>query len=277
MIEQNKPNTEIRLVAMDMDGTLLNDRKELPTDFIPWVQRHKDILKVIASGRQYYQLLKDMEPLGNELIYIAENGGFVFEAGKKIYSNEMTEEDQRLILHLIEKIQGQLPDICLSPILCGERSAYINKSDSSEAKKNASMYYAHLEEKDDLACMIGQDCIVKIAVYVSHKGSEKVYEAVGELPSRLKAVVSADSWVDFANENEDKGLAVEAICKKHGLTRQQCMAFGDYMNDAGLLRSCEESYCMENGLDALKQIAKYIAPPNNEYGVMTVLKARLGE
>ncbi|MBQ6985849.1 MAG: HAD hydrolase family protein, partial [Oscillibacter sp.] len=46
----------IRLVATDMDGTLLNSRKELPPDFEAWVVSHPGIRVAIASGRQYYTL-----------------------------------------------------------------------------------------------------------------------------------------------------------------------------------------------------------------------------
>ena len=48
----------IKLTAFDMDGTLLNDRKELPPDFPAWVKNHPQIRKVIASGRQYYTLIQ---------------------------------------------------------------------------------------------------------------------------------------------------------------------------------------------------------------------------
>lgn len=53
----------IRLVACDMDGTLLNDAKEKPADFIPWVVAHPDIRVVIASGRQYATLCADFEEI----------------------------------------------------------------------------------------------------------------------------------------------------------------------------------------------------------------------
>ena len=46
----------IKLVAVDMDGTLLNSKKEMPEEFIPWVKSHPEIKTVIASGRQYYTL-----------------------------------------------------------------------------------------------------------------------------------------------------------------------------------------------------------------------------
>ena len=61
----------IRLVAMDMDGTLLDSQKRLPADFMDWVINHPDIKTVIASGRQYYTLVKDFLPIKEKLIYVA--------------------------------------------------------------------------------------------------------------------------------------------------------------------------------------------------------------
>ena len=47
----------IKLVALDMDGTLLNSKKEKPAEFIPWVEKHPEMKVVIASGRQYRKRL----------------------------------------------------------------------------------------------------------------------------------------------------------------------------------------------------------------------------
>ena len=52
-----------KLIALDMDGTLLDSRKNLPKDFIDWVKRHSDVKTVIASGRQYDTLVKDFVPV----------------------------------------------------------------------------------------------------------------------------------------------------------------------------------------------------------------------
>ena len=68
----------IKLVALDMDGTLLDSNKRQPPDFMDWVKAHPAIKTVIASGRQYYTLVKDFIPIKDQLIYIAENGGIVF-------------------------------------------------------------------------------------------------------------------------------------------------------------------------------------------------------
>ena len=50
------------------------------------------------------------------------------------------------------------------------------------------------------------------------------------------------------------------------------MAFGDYLNDVGIFQTCGESYCMENGHPQLKALAKYITDPNDNDGVMNVLR-----
>ena len=62
----------IKLVAVDMDGTLLNSKKEMPEEFIPWVKSHPEIKTVIASGRQYYTLERDFLPIRDNLAFIAE-------------------------------------------------------------------------------------------------------------------------------------------------------------------------------------------------------------
>lgn len=54
------------------------------------------------------------------------------------------------------------------------------------------------------------------------------------------------------------------------------MAFGDYLNDCGLLERCEWSFAMENAHPDLKKIAKYIAPSNQNGGVQKVLQDMFG-
>ena len=70
----------IKLVAADMDGTLLNSKKELSPNLFNTVNklRDKGIKVAIASGRQYYNLLKIFEEIKDDLIVISDNGSIVF-------------------------------------------------------------------------------------------------------------------------------------------------------------------------------------------------------
>lgn len=255
----------IRLVAMDMDGTLLDSQKRLPVDFMDWVINHPDIKTVIASGRQYYTLVKDFLPIKERLIYVAENGGFVFEDDKILFKNVMKTEDVSDCLKLIDGIEG------LTPVLCGEASAYMRKS-KEHVLREVEMYYARLQITQDLETAAHSDSITKIAIFVDEKKAEAATVHFSGIKHHLAAVLSGDSWIDISNRTVNKGAAVGVILQKYGIQKEEAMAFGDYLNDAQLLQSCGESYCMENGHPDLKALAKHMADSNDNDGVMRVLR-----
>lgn len=256
----------IKLVALDMDGTLLNSKKEKPAEFIPWVEKHPEIKVVIASGRQYYTLEKDFMEIRDKLTFIAENGGLVFEKGEVIFKDEMDKQDVLNCIDLIEKVPYA------TAVVCGAKSAYVTEPDE-EIRYNVEMYYERKTIVKDLREAVKNDAIVKVAVYFKKEKAEesmKYFENVGK---NLSTVLSGASWIDIANKTEGKGNAVKAICKKYSIAHEEAMAFGDYLNDMSLLESCGESYCMKNGHPTLKSLAKYVTEKtNDENGVMEVLK-----
>lgn len=257
-------SSDIRLVAVDMDGTLLNSRKELPAGFIPWVRGHSGIKTVIASGRQYYTLEHDFSSIMDHLIFIAENGALVFEKGKNVYSDVMSGKDISDCLLRLSSVP------MATPILCGIRSAYLVEPDE-EAKKGALSYYMRYCFTDDLRSVISTDSIVKIAVFFKDHGADGRIGYFDGLPGSLRTVISGDSWIDISNKSVNKGNAIKAIQRRYGISPEESMAFGDYLNDVEMLQSCENSYCMENGHPDLKAIAKRIAPSNDDDGVMRIL------
>lgn len=255
---------DIKLVAIDMDGTLLDSQKKMPEDFIPWVQSHPEIKTVIASGRQYYTLEHDMFPIKDSLIFIAENGGLVFEKGKTIYRNVMRKKDISDCLSLISQVPGA------TPILCGTNSAYLKEPDE-QVKKGALIYYFRHNFVKDMLHIISEDQIVKIAVYFKDKSAEASIKYFSNVNASLDVVISGDSWIDISNSSVNKGNAIKAIQDKYGITPDQSMAFGDYFNDMEMLQNCTESYCMENGHPTVKATVKHIAQSNDDNGVMKVL------
>ena len=78
---------DIRLIAVDLDGTLLNDRKEIPPDFVPMVEalHPRGVRFVLASGRQYFNLAAMFERIADKLFFFSENGGLVFDGAENIF------------------------------------------------------------------------------------------------------------------------------------------------------------------------------------------------
>ena len=89
-------------------------------------------------------------------------------------------------------------------------------------------------------------------------------------------ILSGANWVDVMKPGVNKGRAMRMLQAIKGVSPDESMAFGDYLNDWELLQSVTESYAMENALEELKKIARHIAPPNDEDGVMRVVKQRFG-
>lgn len=255
----------IRLVALDMDGTLLDSNKNLPPDFMDWVKTHPAIKTVIASGRQYYTLVKDFIPIQDQLIYVAENGGIVFEQDNVIYLNEMQKTDIKNCLDIIDRISGT------TPVICGAKSAYMRPAEK-HILREIEMYYDHLQQTPDLYEAALQDIVVKIAIFVDQKMAESAMEHFTDVAGHLSTVLSGDSWIDIANQTVNKGVAVAAIQQKYDISPEESMAFGDYLNDTELLQACTESYCMANGHPGLKALAKHIADSNDNNGVMKILQ-----
>ena len=188
----------IKLVALDMDGTLLNSKKEKPAEFIPWVEKHPEIKVVIASGRQYYTLEKDFMEIRDKLTFIAENGGLVFEKGEVIFKDEMDKQDVLNCIDLIEKVPYA------TAVVCGAKSAYVTEPDE-EIRYNVEMYYERNTIVKDLREAVKNDAIVKVAVYFKKEKAEesmKYFENVGK---NLNTVLSGASWIDIANKTEGKG------------------------------------------------------------------------
>ena len=255
----------IRLVACDMDGTLLNDAKEKPADFIPWVVAHPDIRVVIASGRQYATLRADFEEIADRLYYLADNGALVFYRDELLHVDEI---DKAIVMDTLARIDGITGMV---PIVCGANSAYMRHS-SADAEANGHMYYKKLAFVEEFADCVAGDEIVKIACFLEKGDPNDVIRRLDGIDPCLAAVISGDQWIDVLLKGVNKGTGVRAIQEKYGILPEESMAFGDFLNDYELLMACTESYAMANAHPKLKEIAAHETASNEEDGVMKILR-----
>lgn len=77
----------IRLIACDMDGTLLDENKRLPRDLFPALDalRAQGVSFAVASGRQYASLRKDFLPVVGHMLFISENGALVMRGDERLF------------------------------------------------------------------------------------------------------------------------------------------------------------------------------------------------
>ena len=257
--------SNIRLVATDMDGTLLNTRGQVSDHFFQIFKELKSqgIIFVAASGRQYYSIIDKLHPIQNEIYVIAENGALMMHKGKELATVAIQRE---MYLKLLERAR-LLNDSQI--ILCGRKKGYIE--DYGEAFiEMFKEYYSKYEIVDDLT-KITDDQYLKIAI-CNQKGSEAyLYPAFKDLETDLKVKISGDIWLDLSHANANKGYALQMLQKQLGISKDETLVFGDYNNDIEMMDSASYSFAMQNAHPNLKAVAKYTTKSNNEGGVEHIL------
>jgi Cof subfamily protein (haloacid dehalogenase superfamily) len=263
-------NHKIGLIATDLDGTLLDDKKNINPSFWDVHKRiiNDGILFIAASGRQVYTLEEQFRKIENDIIILAENGTLVKYRGKEILLNELPLEAARFF---VEKGRG-VPDTDV--ILCGKTSAYV-ESTNEAFWRDAAQYYKKLQLVDDL-CLV-EDTILKVTLW-DHKNAEKYsYTHFREFEDNFKIAVAGDAWLDITNITANKGSAINSIQKFFGVAFEETVIFGDYLNDVDMMGAGWYSYAMKNAHPQIKELARFQTRlDNNENGVVETIKELLG-
>jgi len=264
------PRPDIRLIATDMDGTLVDDAKQIHDELWPLVDElhARGITFCPASGRQYYSLLRQFEDVGDELVFIAENGTYVVAHGREMSSDCLALEVARQAVSRVRSI----PEA--GAVLCGKRSAYIERQDPPFLAQ-AALYYARLRTVQDLLEVSGDD-VLKVAIYDFASAESNTAPRLAGLAGSHQVVVSGAHWVDVMSPTANKGRAVRQVQKALGVTPDQTMVFGDFLNDLEMMDAATYSFAMANAHPLLKARANWVAPANNANGVVRTIRTVLG-
>jgi Cof subfamily protein (haloacid dehalogenase superfamily) len=263
--------SKIKLIAADMDGTLLNAKHELSQDFFTVFEqiKSKGLLFAAASGRQFFNIENKFEKIKDDILFIAENGSYVVYKGDELLVQAM----EPTIVHQQLLTARTLPDV--HTILCGKKRAYV-ESDAPEFMKNLVMYYDKYQVVDDLM-QIEDDQFLKIAL-CDLAGSEKnSYPVFKNMQEQLQVKVSGFIWLDLSHKLANKGRAIEVVQKKFGITMDETLVFGDYLNDLEMMQQAYFSFAMENAHQEVKKVSRFLAKSNEENGVTVVLQKMLNE
>lgn len=256
----------IKLIASDMDGTLVNDEGKISESIYRLINilHDKNIKFAAASGRFYSQLCKNFEDVKSNMIIIAHNGALVKykNDGRIIFSSPLKDEDIEHILNLKREFGEE--------ILIGTE----NNAFALNPKKEIYEDYKAWEIPVKL-CTSRQDIdgpVYRIT-YFSPEGvkTDTIKYLENNLNSNLGFVVSGSKWIDITNKEISKGKAIRIIQDKYDIKKKNTMVFGDYYNDITMFQAADFSYAMENAPEDVKNKARFIAGSNNENGVYNVI------
>jgi Cof subfamily protein (haloacid dehalogenase superfamily) len=261
----------LKLIATDMDGTLLNEKKELPEKTFEMIERlhEKGITFAVASGRQYLSLQRLCDEMKDDIVIIAENGGIILDRGKVIFADVMKPENIIEIVEAVSKIPG------LKMTICGLKSAYMFEDNiiSELPMALVDSYFpirTIIKSLDDLPI---DEEVVKFAVFdVRSNASKNIYEKLKHLEHKYQFAVSGAEWTDIMNVGINKGVAIQKLQEKLGATREETMVFGDALNDYEMMQQAYYSYAVANAMPEIKAIANFKTLSNEEQGVLKILE-----
>lgn len=263
-------SADLKLIACDMDGTLVLPDGRLPEELWPLLERlgERGITFVPASGRQYATLAAMFEGRPGRISFIAENGNLVVHQGQVISSDSL---EPGTVHEVIDLVRGADRDLGL--VVCGRETAWIERTDAG-FEGEVRRYYAELRKVSDLHEV--EDTVLKLAIYDADDSATVADTMLEPLSATHQVVVSGSNWVDIMTPWADKGRALRRLQAELGLGAQQTAAFGDYHNDLELLAAAQWSFAMANAHPDVIAAARYIAPANSELGVIRVLEHLLG-
>lgn len=254
------------MIITDMDGTLLDDDKNINKEFhkVYTALREKGIKFVVASGRHYSEMHKYFKPKYDDMIYIAENGGQIIYEDKEIFSSSMDLDYVFKIAEDAIRIEG------VDIILSGEENIYLYNFRNKPVKDLRDFYFKFkvLDNPSDL-----KENIYKVSVY-NENGSDFLAhkEIYDNWEDKLHVTSSAFVWTDIQNKGVNKGVAVNILKDRFEIKDDEIMVFGDYNNDIEMLKLAHHSYAMENASEEIKGIANFMAKSNNDNGVLEAIK-----
>ena len=248
-----------------MDGTLLDDEKNLPVDF--WEKEaelhEKGILFAIASGRQYYNLAEKFERIKDRILILAENGTYVVHKGKEIHVNPMDHASAVNFLQIGRTIKGA------HLILCCKNSAYVESQDVVFLAE-MRQFYKKVEIVADLTKV--EDIVLKVTVCDFSGAEANAYPYFKAFEQDYKVAVAGKIWLDMTHRTANKGTAIQTVQKELGISFDETMVFGDFLNDMEMMKSGKYSYAMKNAHPEILKASAFVTQhDNNENGVMETI------
>lgn len=268
----------IRLVVTDMDGTLLRPNHHLPEGLEPILQAmaRRNIVFAPASGRQCAALTAQFPAVPGHSLIIAENGTNVVMDGELIYSSPLDPQVVRRTIIRVRELRAA--GIDCAAVVCHPECGYVERDDEPFLREVTPYYLSHEVTTDLLDTHNGAVCegAVKVAIHCFDDAETVLAPRVADLAELCQVTVSGQHWVDMSHAGANKGAALSQVQDRLGISRDETVVFGDYLNDLAMMDCATMSFAMANAHPQVIDKAAYLAPPNTEDGVVQVLSALLG-
>ena len=267
---------DIKVIATDMDGTLLDPKGQLD---LPRLEKildkldQCDIRFVIATGNEVHRMRQLLGHLADRVVLVVANGARIFENNELIQAQTWDDAmvDRALAHFKGRECQDQFVVTAMNGGFVKEGTVF-TELDKFMTPEMIEKLYQRLNFVDEFdSSLFGG--VLKMSMVVGEERLDSVLQEVNDLfDGRVRAVSSGYGCIDILQDGIHKAWGLVELLKRWNLKPEQIMAFGDSENDIEMLELAGISYAMENAEEAVKRVATKVAPANSQAGVYKVLE-----
>ena len=280
----------IKLVACDLDGTLLNAEHDLDKDDSIVIENlmNAGISFMIATGRSYAGAKDIVEQYGLSCDYVLLNGAMIYTPKEGVVYEVAME--QSMLATLIDILQEE--DMCFhmytkqgmvtldAPRFYREALTHFMRNGLSEEVAKDMLTKGKfgsfdLEIDDTKAYLDTQPVVYKIELFaVSAQRQKQVVERLHTIEG-IEITNSVADNIEITCSAAQKGITLLKYCEVKGIKKEEVLVFGDSLNDHNMISSFPYSFAVENAIPEIREAAGFITYKNTEHGVVAVLKSLL--
>jgi Cof subfamily protein (haloacid dehalogenase superfamily) len=260
-----------KMIAIDMDGTLLKEDKSVSEITKEAIERarKKGVKVVITTGRPVEGItryLKELNLVGEEDYVISFNGCLIQKArsGKVIYKSILKGSDLTYLYEIGKKLNVNMHAFsnlgCITPKLSKYTEFEVKANDMPANIVDFSAIKP--DEEIDKVMMVDEPEILEEAI---KKLPKEVYD-------KYTVVKSTPFFLEFLNRNSNKGEGVKVLAKYLGIDLKEVICIGDAGNDLHMIKFAGLGVAMGNAFEEIKKAADYITSTNEEDGVAEVIE-----
>ncbi len=251
----------IKLIACDMDGTLLDDNSQLPPETLDCINQVEDagIQFVIATGRRYDTASSFFGAVSERMDFVASNGAQVVSSGRLIDQEVFSGSALRKLRNVVAEFD------MLHLSLFDRRQSFL--------VDDFSCYVGELDKDFPEPRIVGWPspdvAIIKASVYCDQPDAimDMAYLLSREVGEKFIFAPSGQHYIDVLQKGVSKVTGVGELLSMYGIGLDEVLAFGDSMNDYELMREAGMSCAVSNARPAIKQIASKVIGSNVEHAV----------
>lgn len=284
-----------KLIAIDIDGTLLNSYGEVTEENKKAIKMaiDKNVNVVLTSGRMPKAIL----PIANEVCankyLISGNGAAIYDVknDKTIYNNYMSKEKVLEIIDICEK-NSMFYNVYTNNVILTKSLNYNILFYHNENKKNPEDKKIKINVINDIYSYIKDytgDDLLKITICDSDK---MIFNSIMNKLRRLrdidvlevahmsKKIIKHGTedfeisyfYTEITNENVNKWTAIEQLIKVLNISKEEVMTIGDNINDKEMIENAGIGVVTGNSSPYMKKIADEVVASNNESGVAEAIQ-----